>query len=208
MIVACMIVFEGAATLGKCLHSITPFVDRLILVEGAYAGRSDHIESQDETLLLARNFPKPRVIQKPYGVYYQSEIHARSQYLLEGYLNSGDWCFVIDADEYIESGIEETLEFLQNSKAPYHSVHRVHYDKSLPGYARTLGERVQLFRYEPGMRYVRNHYTIQYSDGQVIPLRASSVPLVIVHDKRLVPASYLAETDRYNLEIRSKMELR
>lgn len=206
IIVACMILFEAEQTLAKCLRSITPFVDRAVFINGAYEGRSDHIDSKDGTETIERGFQKPYILQRSPPHFFKNEVDTRNQYLFERYLDEGDWVFTIDADEYVESGIEETLEFLHNSKESCHSVHRVHHDKHLPDYARTLGDRVQLFRYVPGMMYYKNHYTIKHQDGSLLPLKASLVPLVVCHDRRNVLPNYREAMDRYNREIRFKVE--
>jgi len=206
IIVACMILFEAEATLCKCLRSITPFVDRAIFINGAYEGVSDHIDSRDGTEIIERGFQKPYILQRAPPHFWKSEVQARNQYLFDRYLDEGNWVFIIDADEYLESGIEETLEFLQVTKEPYHSVRMVHWDKTLPDYARSLGNRIRLYRYVPGMKYVKNHYHIEYPSGKLLPLEASPTPLTMVHDQRFVPTSYREAKDRYNREIRPKVE--
>jgi len=206
IIVACMILFEAEATLGKCLRSITPFVDRAIFINGAYEGVSDHIDSRDGTEIIERGFQKPYILQRAPPHFWRSEVEARNQYLFERYLDLGNWVFIVDADEYIESGVEETLDLLQVSKERYHSVRMVHWDKTLPDYARSLGNRVRLFQYVPGMRYVKNHYQIQYPSDQLMPLEASPMPLTLVHDRRFIPQGYREAMDRYNRENRPKVE--
>ena len=206
IVVGCLSVFEAEATLRKCLRSITPFVDRIIAIDGAYAGFSDHIASQDGTEVLIRGFQKPYILQRAPPSFFRSEMAKRNQYLFERYLDEGDWAFIIDADEYIESGVEETLDFLQDSKEPYHSVHTVHPDKNLPDYARSLGDRVRLIKYASGMKYRGNHYTIVTASGSQIPLQAMPTPLTVVHDDHHVSEAYKKALDDYNRNIRPTLE--
>jgi len=202
-----MSVFESENTLGKCLRSITPFVDRLLAIDGAYEGFSDHVESRDNTLLLLMGFQKPYGIQKPHeSHFFRSEMHKRNQYLFQGYLDAGDWLLIIDADEYIVSGVEETLQLLEDATEPYYAVTVTDPLKDNPDWARNTTERVRLIRYVPGMRYVGNHWTIKYPDGGMVPLKAKLAPLVLCHDDRRVPDAYKRALDRYNRDVRPNVE--
>jgi len=214
MIAGCLNVFDCEATLGKTLRSIQNFVDYIIVVDGSYEGFSDHNRSQDRTMMLVAGFPKPKIqIGNSTGKGWTSEVVKRNLYLYDpekrgkgSLIDADDWVFIIDADEYIESGVEETLDFLQDSKEKYHSVHMVSADKHLPPYARTLGDRVRLFRYVPGMRYIKNHFTIEYPDGSIMPLKASPAPLQIVHDNSRWTSEYREARRRYDQETRPRVE--
>jgi hypothetical protein len=177
-------------------------VDRLVAIDGSYEGFSDHPESRDGTLTLIMGFQKPRILQKAPPAPFKSEVHKRNQYLFDNYIRPGDWMLMIDADEYITTGISETHDFLQASKEPYHSVCIFK-----PGSMfRRADEWVRLIRYESGMRYVGNHFTIQYADGHIMPMKAKPAPLVICHDHTYVPKTYRDAMERYNDLIRPKVE--
>ena len=207
IIVGCLIVFECEDTIGKTLRSIERFVDRIIAIDGAYVGKCDYTASKDRTQLKVIGFPKPKILIRPHESHqWRDEMHVRNKYLDPGYVDEGDWLFIIDSDEWISSGVDETLDFLLDSKQPYHDVTR--WTPENGKYA-NAGHRVQLIRYVKGMKYVKNHYTIQYPDGSIMTTAspATRSPLHIVHDQSHWSKKYAEMREKYNREIRPSKEI-
>ena len=193
-IVGCLSIFECAATIGKTLESIRDFVDRIIFIDGAYEGFSNHIFSADGTLAQLRGFPKVHAeIRNGTGKPWKSQVRKRSHYLLPSYYDRGDWVFIIDGDEYIKSGASETREFLAKSSVSYHSVSFCGPDGT------KQGERIRLIRYMPGLQYVGNHMVIKLPNGDYIRSNnhAPLAPLTIIHDQSKRTPEYKEAMRRY-----------
>jgi hypothetical protein len=214
MIVGCLITFECAKSLGKTLESIKSFVDRIIVVDGAFEGFSDHIQSQDATRLIVKGFSKPWLLDNNSSDHpWRSEMMKRNQYLIPTWhMRKGevttDWILIIDGDEYVVRGQEETRNFLANATASYYNV--TFWYNEPPGTYTRAGSRLRLFRYVKGMRYVDNHHTILYPDGRRITgwdaKKAKIAPLHIVHDQTAQSEEYRVARERYNTEVRPKLE--
>jgi hypothetical protein len=209
-IVGCLSVFECGTTIGKTLRSILPFVDRIIAVDGSYEGFTDHTKSRDHTELRIRGFPKPYILVRPHAtVHWADEMDKRNKYLLPNYWDPSDWSYRIDGDEYIQSGIEETLEFLEKSTEPYHSV--MYWKPQGNGFVK-IGPRLCLIRYVPDMQYVENHHTLQYPDGRRVSGfhgrygAATVAPLNVVHDQRGISQVYAEARAKYDGYIRPVKE--
>jgi len=215
IVVGCMIVWECESTIGDTLKSIENFVDRIIVVDGTYKPFATHFRSRDETLTKIRGFSKPRtIVGNSTGKPYRSEVFTRNLYMLPQYfMNLGEdepkdprWLFVIDADEYVVSGIDETLKLLETSSEPYYRVTRMW---KTP-WEQIIGDqhRVQLFKYVKGMKYVDNHYTIQYPNGTQVRTDSPAPlsPLKIVHQPERKTPRYQEDMLRYNREVRPKVE--
>jgi hypothetical protein len=212
--VGAIIVWEVEEVIGDMLKSIERFVDRIIVIDGTYKPFATHFRSADETMTKVGGFTKPKIIignhmSKPYS----GEVFTRNLYMLPQYYMSlkddkpktPHWIFVIDADEYIMSGVEETIKFLENSNEPYHHVRRW---TMAPWGKIGGGQRIQLYRYIKGMKYVDNHFTIEYPDGTRVrtDTPASLAPLHIMHQRERKSMEYLKDMDLYNREFREKVE--
>ena len=193
------------------LDSIEPFVDRIVIIDGAYAGWGEgHLHSIDATMSRVRAFPKPHVeVDNVSGAPWQNEMTKRNAGLTPMLLDPSDWWYRIDGDEYIQSGVEETLDFLAKTTERYHSVNywELQGDKLV-----NSGPRLCLFRYIPGMKYVENHHTMQYPDGGRVSGfharygLAKLVPLNVVHDRGKAHPRYRVERVRYGSSIRPYKE--
>jgi len=217
IVIGCLSVFDCEETIDRTLKSIEPFVDRIIAIDGSFEGFTDHVASEDETMTKLRNFPKVKTIIKPNKSHpFKSEVHKRNYYMLpQFYMTLADkepktphWLFIIDGDEYVQSGVDETLQFLENSHELYHAVKIVSpapWDETQ--FVRQ-GGGIRLLRYVKGMRYVDNHYTIQYPNGSRVrnDSPAMFAPLVIIHDDRKIRQSYKDAMTRYNREVRPRVE--
>lgn len=210
IIVGCLNVFECDRTIDRTLKSIELFVDRIIAVDGAYEGFSDHVRSQDDTILKIQNFPKSCIlIGNSTSNPFKSEMKKRNAYLLHQFYSRDAWVFIIDGDEYILSSVEETIRLLQDTKEDWFAVKMTDPNApENPAYLRDKGFRTRLIRYRKGMKYVGNHYTIQYPDGRTVPIKDAPLsPLVVAHDDSHVSEEYRRAMMRYNREIRPKVEV-
>ena len=207
IVVGCLNVFECEETIGLTLKSIEPFVDRIIVVDGAYEGFSDHIRSKDGTMTKVKGFPKPKIlIGNSTNHCFRDEMKKRNLYM--DFLDPGEWALIIDGDQYISGGVEETLALLREAKEPWYSV--TSYAPRSPRYGgfEYQGEWVRLIRYVKGMKYVDNHFTIQCPDGSKVPLKATCTPLRIIHDHRFRSEAYEQAMKRYNDTVRPLKEKR
>jgi len=195
MVVGCLNVFECEATIGKTLRSIQNFVDRIIVVDGAYEGFSDHARSRDGTMVKVRGFPKPKILIGN-DKHWHSQIKKRNQYLAPVFVDNGEWLFIIDGDEHIQSGVDETLAFLEESKDRFHKVSLLTPDGA------KYGEHVRLIRYDETMKYEGNHCCITYMDGiKKAHIRGTTpctlAPLQVIHDQSKRTPEYQANMQRY-----------
>ena len=113
-IVATMIVYNEEEYLPYSLSSIYPYVDRIVIVEGAIqklidAGFAPPTgESTDKTNEIIKNFPDPnKKIIVQHGKFKHKN-HQRNECLK--YLSHEDWILIVDADEiYSEINIKNLI---------------------------------------------------------------------------------------------------
>jgi len=131
----CMITKDESETLGRCLGSVAPLVDEIVIVDTG---------SRDQTVSIAEK-AGAGVIRAPWN----DDFSAARNLSLEA--ASGEWILVVDADEVLENAHRARLEErLRSHDAPAYSVEIV----SPKGAG--LSERAhitRLFRNEPAHRY-------------------------------------------------------
>lgn len=217
-IVGCIITFESETTIGDTMKSITDFVDRVIVVDGSYKPFTKNIRSGDQTMTKVSSFTKPcALVGNSTGKHFVSEVFVRNQYLIDAFhMRDGkpktDWIFVIDADEYIYSGLEETLRFLETAKGLAYKTNMF----KRPAWADAVdqplipaGKKINIFRFVPGMHYEDNHHTMVYPGGVMIrndDEHITEVPLKLIHQKERHTQKYKNDMNRYNEEFRPKVE--
>lgn len=107
---ACLIVKDGAATLDRCLASIAPVVDEIIVVDTG---------STDSSVEIARRYTD-KVFFYP---WHDDFAAARNESLRHA---TGDWIMVIDADEWLEPEIypclREYIRIVQTKRKQVHSL--------------------------------------------------------------------------------------
>jgi hypothetical protein len=91
---ASMIVRDEARCLARCLRSITPLVDEIVVVDTG---------SVDDTVAIARSFGA-RVAHRP----WDDDFAAARNRALD--LATGDWVLYVDADEFLEHGDRTALD--------------------------------------------------------------------------------------------------
>ena len=95
--VFCIAAYNSAATIAKCLQSVKPYADRIVVVEGRFADNRAGVgplRSSDETIEIAKELDA-EVIEAPAGM---TQPRVRDSYLVG---KPGDWYFVIDSDEVL-----------------------------------------------------------------------------------------------------------
>jgi glycosyltransferase involved in cell wall biosynthesis len=100
---AVMIVKNEEAMLGRCLESIKDMDEVIVLDTG----------SDDNTGAIARMYPNVNYLE---GVYKWADNFAEARNKALSY-STGDWNFIIDADEYLEpGGISKLRNFIKSAK--------------------------------------------------------------------------------------------
>lgn len=155
-IVACLNVWNDADALRQTIGTWLPHVDRVIVVDGAYAGAPvDVCASTDDTVDVLREAEDLVVIDPPEGRFWEDQIEKRNAYM--GRLEPGDLAFVVDADEFVE-GAEALRQLgpLEVGWVPYRkAIYRK--DQNFP----------RLFSADIRPRYGGRHYWIEGERGFV-----------------------------------------
>ena len=147
----CMIVKNERGNLPRCLASVKPYVNEMIIVDTG---------SQDGTSEIALNY-KAKV---RYFEWCDDFSAARNYAISQA---SGDWILMLDADETLEADSEEFVDIIRNHpeiKAYYLSYIEVNDQHDI-----TPSYRLSLFRNNAGFKYLgRFHEELHYehSDPQ------------------------------------------
>jgi tetratricopeptide (TPR) repeat protein len=150
---ACMIVKNEEELLGDCLASIRDWVDEIIVVDTG---------STDRTVEIAESYGS-KVFHHPWEGDFSK---ARNQSLSYA---TGEWIFIIDADERMYSeDIPELQRLLRNSRVEVISINVYNvYGENESGV--TFLPSTRLFRRSLGLRYDGIvHNVLVYSDTQPI----------------------------------------
>jgi len=106
MIIACVIAYNEERMLPGCLESVRDQVDRMVVVDGAYARFPHpvgHPESTDRTREIAWCFGV-EIIPLPAGRAWEDQVEKRNAYLVG---EAGDWYLMVDADERLVGTLPE-----------------------------------------------------------------------------------------------------
>lgn len=123
----CMIVYNEALTLRLSLLSILPFVEKVIIIDGAYASYpyGKHPESTDGTKRIAHEVvPKEKLIwvdcpksRRGHYIPWAGQCAKRSEYVKR--VPNGKWFIVWDGDEIIVGQIAREFKIVESSKKWY-----------------------------------------------------------------------------------------
>jgi hypothetical protein len=166
MIIACMIVYNEAENIARAIESIAPFVDRLVVLDGAFEAfmRVNNLKnflSDDGTreivFQLKQKYSNIEFVE-PFRPW-KSEVEKRSYFFRLGRPN--DIFFVVDGDEEVTGDIEAGLSIVAAAKHNFYQVliHDLNYNTKI--------WRIRLYRWQPNMRYVSNHWTVVGDDYYV-----------------------------------------
>jgi tetratricopeptide (TPR) repeat protein len=187
MLSVCMIVRDEEKTLKRCLDSVRGVADELVVVDTG---------SKDGTVSVAQDFGA-----KLYHFTWCDDFSAARNESIK--YATGDWIFIIDADEELLSDSIEPLRECMNN--PWCLLYTVTVDNG-PNYPDRFFHPGRLFRNHPEMRYSRAyHETLR--DGERM-LREADPRWQIAPQPRIIlrhdgyDESYMKEKDKYSREIR------
>ncbi|MFA6412080.1 MAG: glycosyltransferase [Syntrophales bacterium] len=134
----CMIVKNEEACLGRCLKSVSKYVDEIIIVDTG---------STDGTISIAESYGA-RIYHHPWENDFSRHRNQSISYA------TGDWIFQLDADEELfpEDG-SVMLDIVRKVKADY--FHCRFYDMKKDDSVHGVFYLIRLFRNRMGMSYVR-----------------------------------------------------
>jgi len=95
---ACILTKNEEKNIGRCLQNIAPYVDEIVIVDGF---------SEDKTVEIARKYTD-KIYQKEFSGSFAVE----RNYSIEK--STGDWIFLMDADEVCEKSLLAKLRELTN----------------------------------------------------------------------------------------------
>uniref|UniRef100_A0A6M3KEP3 Putative glycosyltransferase n=1 Tax=viral metagenome TaxID=1070528 RepID=A0A6M3KEP3_9ZZZZ len=94
MLSGCMIVQDEESCIARALNSLHPFVDEIVVVDGG---------SVDSTMQIAQSYEKVKLFEIPFARNFALQKNNALERA------SGDWLFLLDADEYIERYVGQSL---------------------------------------------------------------------------------------------------
>jgi len=150
MITACIVTFNDMPLIRDCVESIYDKVDKIIVIDGRYKdfpGSSDI--STDGTIQYLSGMDKVEVMV----VTDLNEIEKRNVYL--GFLDDGDICLNIDADEVLITGLSKLksdIGIIQIGEKGDRQRHR---------------RSNRFFRFREGLHYWGTHKMILDKDGKL-----------------------------------------
>lgn len=170
---------ESPAMLSTCVSSITPFVDHLVAVDGAYSffpdaqptSPLDQINTIRDTA-IAHNIGV--TIHQPQHPWRDNEVEKRSFmfHLAEALTTEDDWYYVVDADEQVTHHIdprpilEQTDLHCGEVTYWWHRPHETPDDRPFPSPLREQQGIVKFFRALRGLHCDTAHYRYTLPDGR------------------------------------------
>ncbi|MGB8702208.1 MAG: glycosyltransferase family 2 protein, partial [Thermosynechococcaceae cyanobacterium] len=149
----CTIVKNEAHNLARCLASVKPYVDEMIIVDTG---------STDDTVAIAQQYGA-----KVHHFEWCDDFAAARNYSLS--LVSGDWILSLDADEELVVKWPQFRDRLNEPDAPLaYGINRI--DLYEVGQV-TGGLHLRLFRNQPDLHYQgRYHEQLQSAAGPLVPM--------------------------------------
>lgn len=123
LVYACYIVYNSAKTLALSLRSIVPYVDKVIIVDGAFADYPHkHPQSTDGTKAIAKKICGDKLIwvkcPKTRGRYkrfkpWVGQVAKRNAYL--DLVPHGTFFYILDADTVVAGNVEGAMNYLRRT---------------------------------------------------------------------------------------------
>ncbi len=181
----CMIVKNEAHQLRRCLASVQPWVDEIIVVDTG---------STDETVAIAREFT-PHV----YAFEWQEDFAAARNYSLQW--ASGEWIFYLDADEeLVVMDPQWRAQLLQPEWLGFSLLRQ----EVNPDYNWSAFSNLRFARNQPGLRFVgalHEQLCWQNATGKIGDLEG----VHLVHHNQQSRAQFLAKIRDRNIPILEQM---
>lgn len=179
-IVAAMKIFNEAWHIKRTLLDVVRLVDHVIVVDGAWKHYPRGLpKSNDGTLEILEEFSSQgvsiEVITHNAGKLWDNQPAARSEYFRRGM--PGDWFFQVDGDYEVTCNIDLGRWIEDNCRGKINTV-LVPFinDEDLTKCYFPL-----IMKWEPGMEYRGNHYTLFVGDKKRVLITGKIPELVITH---------------------------
>lgn len=182
-VTACLNVFNEATTLEESMRSVAPFVDRILIIDGAYKDfpyNGNNGASDDGTLELVRRLQKEwdrpviELVEAPAGGW-ENEMVKRTVYC--DLVEEGAWLFILDADETVAFGGEVLTRLHSfNEIRPFEmgtACERHHDVGGKPSY----GCMGRVYKKKKGMKYDQSHSHVVFDGGYL--WRELHLPIVL-----------------------------
>jgi glycosyltransferase involved in cell wall biosynthesis len=146
--------------IGPCIESLLSLADEIIVADSL---------STDNTLAIAKSYPKVRVIQREYKTSGDFKNWAIPQ-------ASYEWVLIVDADERVTPNLAQEIS-LELSRGPMQDAYRIFRDNHFLGHRMHYGDArtdsvIRLFRRDQG-RYTgpSDHGEIRVASGKIGTLK-------------------------------------
>jgi hypothetical protein len=185
MIIGCMAVYNEAENIARAIESIAPYIDKLVVLDGAFetfmqVNNIKNFLSDDGTreivFQLKQKYGNIEFVEPTKA--WRNEVEKRSYFF--GLGKAGDVFFVVDGDEEVAGDVEGGLRLVAATRHNFYQVlvHDLNHDAKI--------WRIRLYRWQPSMRYVDNHwtvvgdyYSVRYVDAE--PPTCPRLPITIIN---------------------------
>jgi len=143
----CMIVKDAASSIRRCLESVMPYVDELVI---GFDERCDL-----ETQFLVKHYIEDKWFEKSYiefSIDSPLEIGFDAARNATAEKASGDWILWVDADEYLYNG-KNLAKYLRNNQYNGYAIPQHHFSMQPLGVGKT-DYPVRLFRSNKGIQFM------------------------------------------------------
>lgn len=172
----CMIVKDAASSIRRCLESVMPYVDELIISFDPECEHDTHIIVDS---YIKSNWPEKAVTifegESPLEIGFDAARNATIEKA------SGDWIFWIDADEHLHDG-HNLVKYLRNNQYNGYAIKQHHFSMQPVGVLKT-DLPVRLFRNHKGIKFfgvVHEHPEQELNEG--VGYATTIDDLSILHD--------------------------
>jgi hypothetical protein len=194
-IYACYSIYNNADYLFASLATVSPHVDKVIVVDGKYHSYpGTTIQSNDLTPLLLTKYRElypDKLIYVP-ATDWKTQVDKRNAYL--DLVPENAWLFIVDGDEIPYGQIGELRETLEKHNERMVIAIPVVTSDSIKYYPRIIKKK-------EGMRYKHYHWNINYEGKNILinhdPARIAPRILNLIHFKEYRPKEVLSAKEEY-----------
>ena len=194
---ACYVVFNNESTIIASLKSIVPYVERVIMVDGAFVDYPHEVPfSTDYTKELAQKICKDKLLWIGCkGTAWIGEPTKRNVCLK--YVPINKWFIILDGDEVIRGQIREGFASIEQTDYTCVGVHLYNFSPKWSGsgltipreawdnieWVRNHGIAARIYRTQEEMTYRKHHSSIYIGDRNVSYIEATLNRVDIVNMK-------------------------